>query len=404
MSQLPVPERARDGQPGPARKSQAPLVAAPAKRLSILFCTWNYFPAAAGGAERQARLQAEALVARGHRVTVICPRQSKLPSGEIGGVSVVRLPRIARRHLRRISYFLSIATYLSLKVRQFDLIHIHLTNLQADVIVPIAKLFRRPVYAKVACGGPAGEVARLSRVAGVTRWVGLRNADRVQALSAEIVTELEEIGVHPTRILRLDNGVDLGGFAPANKEEKTAARSALGLPEEALVILYAGRFSRYKGVLELAEVWPAVRAPGSLLVLVGAGPTEEAVAIPPLDAAVIRDFTPGVLPYLHAADVFVYPSHADGMSNAVLEAMACGLAIVASRAGATAEALADGESALLFNPHDMEGLSAALVRVQHDAELRARLGRGAAQAASRFSIDDVVDSLERVYGELTVRQ
>src|SRR5437660_5212439 len=124
----------------------------PSRPLRIVFFTWNYFPAPAGGAERQARLQAEELVRRGHEVTVACPRTTGERREIIAGVHVHRLPWTYRRPFQRVLYLGALFVFFLRNARQFDVVHIHLANLQADVIVPLARLFGLPVYVKVACG------------------------------------------------------------------------------------------------------------------------------------------------------------------------------------------------------------------------------------------------------------
>ncbi len=178
--------------------------------LRILFCTLAYHPVAAGGAERQARLQAEELVRRGYPVTVVCPAVPGFKSGMVDGVRVVRLPIIPRRPFRTISYMVVLAAFLLLRIRRFEVVHVHLANLQADVAVVMGALLRRPVYVKVAAGGPLGEVGRFRRVSPITRYTGLRRATRVQAISAEIERDLLGIGVRRSRIIRNPNGIDFG--------------------------------------------------------------------------------------------------------------------------------------------------------------------------------------------------
>jgi glycosyltransferase involved in cell wall biosynthesis len=370
-------------------------VAAPP--LRILFFAWNYFPAPAGGAERQARLQAEELVKRGHTVHVVCPRTPGIPSGDVNGVRVSRLYRVERRPFQRISYLVSIAWYAARHMRSYDLVHVHLANLQADVVVCLAKLLRRPTYVKVACGGRAGEIARLARVARVTRWVGLRGASVVQALSKEIVDELDSIDVDRSRVVEIPNGY-ASEFSPVSATQRRALRRQIGLPEDDLLLLYAGRFAEYKGLYDLLAAWRAHRFSGATLVLVGAGDTDK--PIEPIEeepGLIIRPWTNEVLPYLRAADVFVYPSHADGMSNALLEAMACGCVPIATNSGATAEMLVDGDSACLVEPARPDQLQAAIARVLNDEWLRERLALAARDRAESYSIEAVVDAIELQY-------
>lgn len=369
------------------------------RRMRVLFCTWNYFPVPTGGAERQARLQAEELVRRGHDVTVICPQMSKAKSGFIEGVEVHRLPKIHGRPGQRLSYLASVLAYLLRRIRGFDLVHVHLANLQIDVIVPLALLVRRPVYAKVACGGHAGEVNRLRKPAVLTRWFGLRHATRVQALSEEIVGELEGIGVRPDRIVRIPNGIDLEGFRPGSEFERLQLRDRLDLPRVGTIFLFVGRFARYKGILDLLDVWPRVASADAHLVLVGSTTeTDQPIgelALPP--GVHVREYTNSVVDYLRAADVFVYPSYADGMSNALLEAMACGLAVVATSSGATAELIESGRQGMLVPAGDLHALERALVRLRDDEALRKGFGKAAREALQPYAIRTVVDAIEAEY-------
>jgi glycosyltransferase involved in cell wall biosynthesis len=369
--------------------------------LRVLFCTLDYYPStSSGGAERQARLQARALVQRGHRVTVVCPRIEGLPNGWIEGVEVVRLPRL-RPPLRRISYLVVLLAFLLRRARSYDLIHVHLANVQADVVTFVANVLRRPVYVKVACGGSAGEVARMRKVAPITRWYGLRHATRVQALSDEIAAELRSVGVPPERIVRIPNGIDLGSFGPSSDEERERLRDELDLPQGGPLALFVGRFAQYKGIEDLLGAWRGMERDGATLVLVGSDaidrPLDERPSGPQV---VVRGWTDRVVDYLRAADIYVHPTHADGMSNAVLEAMACSLAIAASRHGATENFMRDGEDALLFQPKDENDLARTLSTLVVDGQLRGRLGESAREMAERYAIDGVVDRIEDAYSEM----
>ncbi len=369
-----------------------------ARPLRILFFAWNYYPSPTGGAERQARLQAEELTRRGHEVTVVCPRWPGTESAAIGGVAVRRLYRSRLRGLGRITYLFSIVGFLLREGRMYDLMHVHLANVQTDVIVPIAMVLRRPVYAKLACGGEAGEFRRLQRVARLTRWFGIRHATRVQALSSEIAVELDHIGVDPRRVVRLANGLDLDSFSPASVEVRLQLRRELDLPHHETLVLFVGRFAEYKGISDLLAVWQTVHGGGATLVLVGTADTDR-----PIEGrlsgerVIVRDFTNEVVRYMKACDVFVYPSHADGMSNAVLEALSCGMACVVSTSGATAEIVTDGVDALLFEPRDRGALAEKLSKVLADEVLRRCLQDAARDTATEFDIRGVVDRLEIEY-------
>jgi glycosyltransferase involved in cell wall biosynthesis len=104
---------------------------------------------------------------------------------------------------------------------------------------------------------------------------------------------------------------------------------------------------------------------------------------------------------LGAADVFVRPSLTEGMSNIVLEAMACGLPVVATRTRGLQEQVADGVTGVLSAPGDSEGLAEALVELLRDRDQRVRMGAaGRIRAQRGYSLPSVVDAYEVLYDQL----
>jgi glycosyltransferase involved in cell wall biosynthesis len=367
--------------------------------MRILFCTLDYAPSdAGGGAERQAQLQAEGLVRRGHQVDIVCPRIGGLRSGTVSGIRVYRLPRLSRWPLRPISYLLLLGCFLILRLRRYDLVHVHLANLQADVAVAVAMLLGRPSYLKVAAGGPLGEIGRFRRVAVLTRYFGIRHATLVQAISEEIEHDVAAVDVQPDRIVRIPNGVVIPTHG-VKEPDRRAARRTLNLPADEVIALYAGRLERYKGVEDLISVWRDRPAPSARLLLVGSAGQKDPARINDLPPNVEdRPWASDTGSYLAAADLFILPSHAEGMSNALLEAMATGLPCVATRVGAAEEMIQDGESGLLIDPGDLPAMRAAIQRLAVDPALRARIGgAGRSSVADRFGIDSVVIQIEDAY-------
>jgi glycosyltransferase involved in cell wall biosynthesis len=230
---------------------------------------------------------------------------------------------------------------------------------------------------------------------------GLERLDYIVAVSAQVEAELVGYGLSPERIVKIPNGVDLRRFCPA--ESREAIKRSLGLRGQ--IVTFTGRLDPQKGVVSLLHAWQAVaklRQDASLLVL-GKGPQE----IELKDLAQHLDLSariifcgeqPDVLPYLQASDIFVLPSVAEGMPNALLEAMACGLPCVATRIGGNEELITDGINGLLVDPHDPSGLSRALMGLlDHSAEA-ARLGREARRTIeTTYSMARVADDYVRLY-------
>lgn len=370
--------------------------------MRILFVTWGYPPGPVGGAERQAQRQAHELAARGHRVTVVCRQEGPgLVSNDWdGAVRLVRVRRSGGRPVGKASYLLRLGWVLLRQARRHDLVHVHLANLQADVAAIACTLARRPLWVKIACGGAAGEVQRLSRAAWATRWFGLRHADCVQAISEEIFTEVTGPPRVPVdRIARIPNGIDL--TSRAAPPDKAAARRRLGLPADALLFMFLGRLSAYKGLDTLMAAWTAAKLPAQLLVV---GPEAPDAPIPP---GLLSG--PGVLllgptersgDYLCAADVLVAPSRSEGMSNVVMEALAYGVPVIATTVGANPTLLGHGSAGVLVPPDDPPALAHALRRLATDDAARRRLSRAGREQVASLDLATVVDQIEARYQDL----
>ena len=190
-------------------------------------------------------------------MTVVCPRRGKVSSGIVDGVKVVRLPGLRTKFLRFYAYHVFLFAYLMTTLRNQKLLHVHAADRQTRMACIAGRIWRRPVYIKIAAGGRGGDVDLIVR-----RRHGLHpilNYPRFQAISQEIVDDLESIGIQTGRIERIPNGVERASFGRASAEERAAARGRLNLPEDAVIALYVGRFHRLKGIEYLIDAWRGVK-------------------------------------------------------------------------------------------------------------------------------------------------
>ena len=217
------------------------------------------------------------------------------------------------------------------------------------------------------------DVALAERVPALARAV-LGRARIVIGVSSAIAEAARGLGAREVRVI--PNGVDL----PPEP----------GVEAEPPQILYAGRLSKEKGILELVAA-----ARGLPLVVVGDGPLRKRV--PGARGFVPRD----ELERLYAgAAVVVCPSRREGFGVTCLEAMAFGKPVVASAVGGLLDLVVDGETGVLVPPRDPASLRAALERLLGDARLRRRLGGAARERAHRhFSWDGVMDATLTAYAE-----
>jgi glycosyltransferase involved in cell wall biosynthesis len=220
------------------------------------------------------------------------------------------------------------------------------------------------------------------------------------AVSDEIVEGLKGDGMEPSRIHRIPNGVDTARFRPLASEVRAGIRRRLGWPPDAQVAAFSGRLVASKGLMPFLEAWRSASRPaGALLALLGDGPERGALeAVAGMDPSVrILGSRDDVEKVLGAADLFVFPSRREGMPNAVLEAMACGLPVAAFRIGGVEDLVTDGVEGVLRAEGDDAGLARAALDLLADPGLLAALGQAARRRAEGFDRRRVARELLAIY-------
>lgn len=375
------------------------------KRPGVLMLI-SHFPPAIGGTERQAYGLAAGLAAAGHRVTVLTLARPEVPACEVrNGIAIEHsLKGTGRGVLFAVTYELSLLRHLRRLRSGHAVLHAHHLYLEALAAAWVELRTGLPAIAKVACGGADGDFARLKRT-GLTRGLPLlRQLRRVVAISAETEAELLAHGFTADRIVRIPNGVDPVRFAPAPDPE--AARQTVGLGPE--TVLFMGRLEAQKGLDVALEAWARVapRRPAARLVLVGDGPTRGTLEAKARELGLSERVSflgtrsdPERL--LQASQIFVLPSRSEGMSNALLEAMATGLPCVASRIGGNVDLVEHGATGLLTPPGNAAALADALNALLEDGGLRNRLGTAARGAViARYGMDRVIRQYLDLYATL----
>jgi glycosyltransferase involved in cell wall biosynthesis len=209
----------------------------------------------------------------------------------------------------------------------------------------------------------------------------------------------EEHGIHATWRM-IPNGVDLAALIEASTDDRSAARARLELEERPTVVC-VGRLCREKGQDILLEAWPRVlsQVPEAILVLVGDGRDADGVRRLAGDGVRFAGWRTDVGDWLAAADVVAVPSRTDGMSVAMLEAMARGRAVVATEVGGAAEAL--GETGTLVPGEDPSALAFALSTQLLDPDGSAAMGHAARARAERFhDLKTTTQAVADLYAEL----
>jgi glycosyltransferase involved in cell wall biosynthesis len=234
----------------------------------------------------------------------------------------------------------------------------------------------------------------------------LARYDRVIVFSALQADLLERLGVPRDRLAIIPNGVDTDTWAPACPASQLPLNELRQRFGGRRVFLYMGRLSTEKNVEALLKAWRLVRPAGCLLLIVGDGPLRGALQHNEADVlwwGYEGDLRRRVA-LLQVAEVFLLPSLVEGLSLALLEAMACGKACVATDAGADGEAL-DGGAGIVISTQGVTTQLRTLLPVLRDQPLlTAELGRRArARVLDRYTLSRNIDAIEKLYSDLTRR-
>jgi len=200
------------------------------------------------------------------------------------------------------------------------------------------------------------------------------------------------------------SGVDVNRFHP-DMQQRSAIRSELKINEEAFLVLFVGRLKRDKGVMELVEAFVRLRRKRADAMLLLAGPDEENLKQALMDRlgesikhVHFIPFTKRPEYYMMASDLLALPSYREGFGTVVIEAAACGVPAVASRIYGLTDAVAEGETGLLFEAGDVDTMVEAMEKLALDGKLCDRFGRQARQRARElFPQQRLTDALIELY-------
>lgn len=202
------------------------------------------------------------------------------------------------------------------------------------------------------------------------------------------------------------SGIDVDTFR-RGAARRARTRAELGLPGEVPVVGSVGRLAEQKDPLALLDAFAKVHAsiPQAHLLLIGDGPlrgaVEDAVARHALNGSVqLLGVRTDVDRLLGACDVLALASRWEGLPRVVIEAMAAGVAVIATDVGSVRDVLADRVTGRLVSPGDVDGLALAIERLFADPGERERLIANAAERVFEFSVEKMVGDMARLYREL----
>ncbi len=380
----------------------------------IRVCVFSYyFPPHFSGAGLYHVSLAKALSRSGVTGFFITVDNTGLPRRDVyDGFEVYRVTSGPKKHGELVLWW-NMWRVLHARRHDFDILHAAGSTYRSSIVGPFARLLGKKSVTTVSLAND--DLHLVGRTAaGKLQAMMLGYVDGYVSISSQITEEIRRLPLDFGRVVEIPQGVDVDRFCPADESEKAALREREALPGGKLA-LYTGVLDRRKNVEWLVKTWAEYRTRLGdwRLLLVGpasrhpsdshlASTLREFVRNEGLaDWILFRDFTPRIEDYYRAADLFILPSKNEGMPNAMLEAMACGLPCLATRISGTTDLVTHGKSGMLFevdNERDFLEVGLSLMR---DPGLRREIGLQArARVIEEFSAAVVVEQYLRLYRNL----
>jgi glycosyltransferase involved in cell wall biosynthesis len=386
--------------------------------IKILMVISQFYPMI-GGTEKQAQLLASTLVEKGIDVSIVTGRWSfKTPRREIvGRVKVFRnfssldwfrkKENRMTRLLGGLTYVASLAIYLLAHGRKYDLIHVHQVLHPAFTSVLVGKrLFKRPVLVKAACSGLTSDIRELMRYpfGSLQLRYLIKEMEYLVVVNQEGKAEFKAVGYPESRVAYIPNGVKIPS------EGRNTYRRILHF-------LTIARLDRQKGIDVLLKAWDRILQVENNLKLTVLGSGSQELELKRLSESLkvdgsveFRGTVQDIDQYFGDADLFVLPSRAEGLSNALLEAMSRGIPCVATNIGGNSELLGAedkpipagrysiGRNGILVNPDDVEGLAEAMGFLIQNSKVREEVGKGGRRyIQENHSIELIADKYIALY-------
>lgn len=383
----------------------------------VLLVTRRFWPLTGGAESLTSALGAE-LSQQHWEPTIATARwQNDWPSALVHrGVPVVRLGNPGGSAWGTLRYGLSLGRWLRSRAGSFDLLHVSMLRHDAYTAISMRGYGGWPVVLRAEGIGEHGDCAWQTKANFGHRIAKTcRTADAIVAPSPIVRDELLAAGYPAEKLHVIHNGVAIPA-APSHAAARLAARAALAaanadlkLAKGSQLTVYVGRLHASKGLTTLLAAWRSVARQHreSRLWLVGEGPLEgeledEIQAAGLAGRVVLAGAFDAVDEILQAANLFVLPSREEGLSLALLEALAAGLPVVASDIPGNRLVIEDGRQGLLFPPGDAGTLATAMGALLREPDRAAGLAAAGRERVSReFSLGKMVAEHLALFHSLT---
>ena len=370
--------------------------------------------AATGGIQKNSRLLLSEFNKLGIK-TYLCTRNyHNLPRNEqIGATFFHRSPVLGRSMaLNSILYLIDSFFWLTWNRKKYDILHCQQMFGSTMVGIAVSFFIKKPILTRITLSGETGEASEIRRLPFTNlRLKLLKYVSKWVVLNKEMKSEIETLGISPEKIKIIYNATEISKESAFLENARKKIRQELKL-EYKKIVIFVGRLSQEKGLDTLITAWRIVRDeyPEAHLLLLGEGgafrnvevETKKLVIKLHLEEVVhFLGHINNAKDYILASDVFVLPTKAEGMSNALVEAMAAGIAIVATDIAANREICMNGVNSLLIKPNESELLAKAIIKLFDMPNVAEILAKEAKKfAEENLSIQAMTNKYISLYQEM----
>ena len=383
--------------------------------MRILMINYEFPPLGGGGGVASYQI-AKALATREHEVDLLTTGWRGLPSEDVvDGLKVYRVPVLGRGDLATAS-LVSMLSFLpsgviggfrALRDKRYDILNTHFAVPSGPTGVALSRLFKTPHVLTIIGGDIYDPTKKLSpNNSALLREVVRRVLDS----SSHIIAISQDIKTRAREDLHCQTEVEVIHYGLTPPEFQRKSRSELGIPEDEVVLISMGRLIKRKAIRDVLLALSRLEGSPFRLLIIGEGPEEERLRdlAKTLGLASRVDFMGAVwgeskFQYLAAADIFVLPSVHEGFGLVFLEAMHCGLPVIASTSGGQTDFLQDGKTGFLVPVGAVEALADRILRLANDGRLRKQISEYNAQYAKRFDISAVAERYEALFADVIRR-
>jgi len=351
------------------------------------------------GGEQQALYLMQGLLARGDTVHLVC-RAGEPLAERAAAVGICTHPVHTRGELDPVA----IARVVNiLRAEHYNIVHAHTAHAHTLAVAALAACPARRRPACIVSRRVDFSIHKLPLRLSLLKYRFL--VDRYIAISQCVRDVLVADGVPPQKIRVVYSAVDPGRYAGVSA---AGLREELGIAGHGPILVNVAMLVDHKGQVYLLRALPEILRvfPCAMCVIVGEGELRgaleaEARSLGVVDSVLFTGFRPDPLACIAVGDVFLMTSHMEGLCTSILDALALGVPVVATRAGGIPEIIQDGKNGLLAENRNPASIAAQTIRMLREPELRARcIAAGRQTIAGRFSVSRLVADTVAVYEEV----